>query len=31
LVFTSYCRATTDTDAPGTRHAATISRLLTGR
>src|ERR1700723_2293624 len=27
LVFTSYCRATTDTDAPGTRHAATISRL----
>jgi hypothetical protein len=27
LMFTSYCRATTDTDAPGTRDAATISRL----
>jgi hypothetical protein len=27
LVFTSYCRATTDTDAPGTRQAATISRF----
>ena len=27
LVFTSYCRAIIDTDAPGTRDAATISRL----
>jgi hypothetical protein len=27
LVFTSYCRATIDTDAPGTRQAATISRF----
>lgn len=27
LVFTSYCRATTDTEAPGADAAATISRL----
>ena len=27
LVFTSYCRATTDTDAPGADAAATISRF----
>ncbi len=27
LAFTSYCRATTDTDAPGTNDAATISRF----
>jgi hypothetical protein len=27
LVFTSYCRATIDTDAPGAQEAATISRL----
>ena len=28
MAFTSYCRATTDTDAPGTNDAATISRLI---
>jgi len=27
LVFTSYCRATIDTEAPGTAHAATIARF----
>ncbi len=27
LVLTSYCRATTDTDAPGANEAETISRL----
>src|SRR5271165_5534298 len=27
LVFTSYCRATTETDAPGADAAATISRF----
>ncbi len=27
LVFTSYCRATTDPDAPGADAAATISRF----
>lgn len=27
LAFTSYCRATTDTDAPGANDAATISRF----
>lgn len=27
LAFTSYCRATTDTDAPGANAAATISRF----
>jgi hypothetical protein len=27
LLFTSYCRATIDTEAPGANDAATISRL----
>ena len=28
MAFTSYCRATTETDAPGANDAATISRLI---